>query len=104
MGRPPGRALRTREPRRPQRWDFRASRGSLAPGCARSMFGSQVVVVRAVWLVCAGIPHLVDHLVEILTQLVAAHLLAHGLGPAGHTDRKSTRLNSSHLGISYAVF
>src|SRR5437899_8955765 len=22
----------------------------------------------------------------------------------GHTDRKSTRLNSSHLGISYAVF
>src|ERR1035441_2100618 len=23
---------------------------------------------------------------------------------AGHTDRKSTRLNSSHLGISYAVF
>src|SRR5437899_7676902 len=33
------------------------------------------------------------------------------VGPAGgvikvgpHTDRKSTRLNSSHLGISYAVF
>src|SRR5262245_65799358 len=27
-------------------------------------------------------------------------------GPAAHTsgDRKSTRLNSSHLGISYAVF
>src|SRR5436853_5971878 len=23
---------------------------------------------------------------------------------AGHQDRKSTRLNSSHLGISYAVF
>src|SRR5262245_62369643 len=23
---------------------------------------------------------------------------------AGHADRKSTRLNSSHLGISYAVF
>src|SRR5258705_9153596 len=23
---------------------------------------------------------------------------------AGHRDRKSTRLNSSHLGISYAVF
>src|SRR5947199_3166402 len=30
----------------------------------------------------------------------AAELLA---GP-GHGDRKSTRLNSSHLGISYAVF
>src|ERR1035438_10772710 len=25
-------------------------------------------------------------------------------GPAGDGDRKSTRLNSSHLGISYAVF
>src|ERR1035441_1441975 len=30
-----------------------------------------------------------------------------GWGPSGdrsHLDRKSTRLNSSHLGISYAVF
>src|SRR5258705_5668454 len=26
------------------------------------------------------------------------------LGSVGHEDRKSTRLNSSHLGISYAVF
>src|SRR5205814_4156518 len=26
------------------------------------------------------------------------------LGPQGKADRKSTRLNSSHLGISYAVF
>src|SRR5205814_10005840 len=24
--------------------------------------------------------------------------------PSAHSDRKSTRLNSSHLGISYAVF
>src|SRR5262245_64773975 len=30
----------------------------------------------------------------------ACPLLAHAL----HQDRKSTRLNSSHLGISYAVF
>src|ERR1035441_5396331 len=27
-----------------------------------------------------------------------------GIARAGRTDRKSTRLNSSHLGISYAVF
>src|SRR5437899_4913989 len=27
-----------------------------------------------------------------------------GRGPLGRKDRKSTRLNSSHLGISYAVF
>src|SRR5258705_1445484 len=26
------------------------------------------------------------------------------VSPASRTDRKSTRLNSSHLGISYAVF
>src|SRR5438045_5801727 len=32
---------------------------------------------------------------------VARHL---GLPPLAHGDRKSTRLNSSHLGISYAVF
>src|SRR5205814_8070770 len=29
---------------------------------------------------------------------------AHALGAAASLDRKSTRLNSSHLGISYAVF
>src|SRR5205814_6025917 len=28
----------------------------------------------------------------------------HGVHAAGVEDRKSTRLNSSHLGISYAVF
>src|SRR5688572_30916151 len=28
----------------------------------------------------------------------------HGLGPLGVEDRKSTRLNSSHSQISYAVF
>src|SRR5438045_7229548 len=29
---------------------------------------------------------------------------ADGIGTENPTDRKSTRLNSSHLGISYAVF
>src|SRR5439155_109737 len=57
------------------------------PGCARSMCGSQVVVVRAVWLIRAGIPPLVPDLVEILTHLVAAPLLAHGLGPSSHALR-----------------
>src|SRR5256885_15954271 len=31
-------------------------------------------------------------------------ILDEGLEPAQHADRKSTRLNSSHLVISYAVF
>src|SRR5256885_13127473 len=41
---------------------------------------------------------------------IAHHLLGgrrsgdHGIGDAGQPDRKSTRLNSSHLVISYAVF
>src|SRR5947208_8222654 len=32
------------------------------------------------------------------------HELRHGVQPSGCTDRKSTRLNSSHQIISYAVF
>src|SRR5207253_7140716 len=33
-----------------------------------------------------------------------AHALANGKGRRGRVDRKSTRLNSSHVAISYAVF
>src|SRR5690606_39755180 len=42
-----------------------------------------------------------------LAPACAAHdvrRLAHGLRAAGQEDRKSTRLNSSHVKISYAVF
>src|SRR3712207_8994270 len=35
---------------------------------------------------------------------VAVPLLVHGAEGAGGQDRKSTRLNSSHANISYAVF
>src|SRR5256885_7208726 len=58
------------------------------------------------WLV----PHR-DPWVAALEQLVLSRpepvvLAAHSLGciTAAHLDRKSTRLNSSHLVISYAVF
>src|SRR5262245_64039836 len=44
----------------------------------------------------------------VVHTLACAHLhhLELGADPhlAPHVDRKSTRLNSSHLGISYAVF
>src|SRR5205814_6219427 len=52
-----------------------------------------------------------DELVEVVRHVVGAGKL--DVGPDGdllaqpvedHQDRKSTRLNSSHLGISYAVF
>src|ERR1035438_3720252 len=38
-----------------------------------------------------------------LLRQAIAHLIL-GLGGEDEADRKSTRLNSSHLGISYAVF
>src|SRR3712207_7021863 len=39
-----------------------------------------------------------------LRALRAAGLGGAAAGGAGHADRKSTRLNSSHANISYAVF
>src|ERR1035438_8519454 len=36
--------------------------------------------------------------------LISPHLATGSTSADGDTDRKSTRLNSSHLGISYAVF
>src|SRR5439155_25699834 len=47
----------------------------------------------------AHAPREVPHL---LGEAVVPVLLEHGIGPA--LDRKSTRLNSSHVAISYAVF
>src|SRR3712207_9375512 len=37
-------------------------------------------------------------------RVPGAHGVEHLHGEAGHQDRKSTRLNSSHANISYAVF
>src|SRR5262245_62537454 len=37
--------------------------------------------------------------VDVITKIIVVATLT-----PGHQDRKSTRLNSSHLGISYAVF
>src|SRR5690242_20827270 len=39
-----------------------------------------------------------------LVALRRAAALQRGLGALGQRDRKSTRLNSSHMSISYAVF
>src|SRR5438045_7139180 len=41
---------------------------------------------------------------EIVVARDGAEALDFILGTGVYTDRKSTRLNSSHLGISYAVF
>src|SRR5262245_11928282 len=58
----------------------------------------------------AGAIEMIMHLLDQAGDLVAQHLDSDGVdgGRCGHAqrsrDRKSTRLNSSHLGISYAVF
>src|ERR1039458_1453234 len=51
-----------------------------------------------------GDPRLLDHTGGAFERVRQAQQAAHDLGRGGVLDRKSTRLNSSHLGISYAVF
>src|SRR3712207_6937502 len=41
---------------------------------------------------------------QVAGQHVADDVVAEGLAPGQQGDRKSTRLNSSHANISYAVF
>src|SRR5256885_8626216 len=41
---------------------------------------------------------------EDITQLPSHHIMRKGIAVSPEGDRKSTRLNSSHLVISYAVF
>src|ERR1035438_10858432 len=59
-------------------------------------------------LVCQGKPVLfvLDNVPEAEGKLppLEKYCPARGLAEVLITDRKSTRLNSSHLGISYAVF
>src|SRR3712207_7554063 len=53
----------------------------------------------------AGLPVRVGPLVQPLAILAAEEIVGVGDVPVeGHRDRKSTRLNSSHANISYAVF
>src|SRR5205814_2526022 len=51
--------------------------------------------------------HLLPSFLELKTphnRRVIIHMILRLIDPASALDRKSTRLNSSHLGISYAVF
>src|SRR5437899_6781380 len=74
----------------PERWDeFKVS-------------STERQVVRALGSI--GSATLVSRVVGFVRDIVVA--LVFGAGPVTDdvTDRKSTRLNSSHLGSSYAVF
>src|SRR5436853_4903435 len=44
------------------------------------------------------------HIFGARNEVVAFQIILFGGATGAHRDRKSTRLNSSHLGISYAVF
>src|SRR5258707_9269248 len=46
----------------------------------------------------------IDLIVETFSSMPDRKLVVIGDGPQMDTDRKSTRLNSSHANISYAVF
>src|SRR5262245_62708063 len=67
-----------------------------------------IVAVRVAQVLVAGMGPFADEGAPALRALVPVAFA--GGGPAHHEfadlaiDRKSTRLNSSHLGISYAVF
>src|SRR3712207_8569519 len=45
-----------------------------------------------------------EHLFALYTKMTASGVAAEKNGPSKLPDRKSTRLNSSHANISYAVF
>src|SRR5690606_41832850 len=53
-----------------------------------------------------GAAHVLQELVEVLLRHLVPAILGkpRGRAGAGALDRKSTRLNSSHVKISYAVF
>src|SRR5690242_21416445 len=68
--------------------------------------GRPVVLVHG-WGACVyTFRYAIDALAGAARRVVAFDLRGHGLSekPAAPKDRKSTRLNSSHMSISYAVF
>src|SRR5690606_39889867 len=89
-----------------------AQTGDLVSQCARAYteFFSRILATAP--LLTQGIhDDFVFPLLEIIAQLSAAWPRILGIGDhdvlrieVGNTDRKSTRLNSSHVNSSYAVF
>src|SRR2546426_11594407 len=61
-----------------------------------TLFRSEPARVRDVFALCEGSMHLQSYDRRIISPAAARKFV--------HRDRKSTRLNSSHLVISYAVF
>src|SRR3712207_7319771 len=66
-----------------------------------SLFSHEPLVDRAI--LADGLPQLFGGLL-VRVFLHAPRRTCHDVGPDAPRDRKSTRLNSSHANISYAVF
>src|ERR1035441_521498 len=67
----------------------------------------QTVVTRSFAALARALPHLTPGELALRLQFMTgsmAHILMGKALDSKAIDRKSTRLNSSHLGISYAVF
>src|ERR1039458_2408206 len=79
-----------------------------AVGLARSRVDSPVLIIFVDTIFDADLSVIADCRDDgILWTKVVDDWQRYGVivaDEAGHIDRKSTRLNSSHLGISYAVF
>src|SRR5439155_7333263 len=86
-----------------------------ATACYRVLYDGQCEICQAcvAWLktldadnktIC--LPITADALTEVDSRLKMEDCLRqlHVVTPAGNLDRKSTRLNSSHVATSYAVF
>src|SRR2546427_6953816 len=68
-----------------------------------TLFRSVVEFTIAI-LAVVGTALIVTELIRIKAYWLAVFFTTFGLAPLWFTDRKSTRLNSSHSQISYAVF
>src|SRR3712207_8619089 len=84
---------------------FRSVLVALAPRAWRPAIAAQVAWSAALFLaVTATSPHGLHRVDDPFANLWLPRLLAGELAPTTAADRKSTRLNSSHANISYAVF
>src|SRR5438874_6679906 len=80
--------------------------GSAAGAIEREVMRYDVVIVGAgpAGLACAIRLKQLKPAASVCVLEKASAIGAHSLSGAGSRDRKSTRLNSSHVEISYAVF
>src|SRR3712207_7768644 len=75
-----------------------------------TLFRSDAIVQVDLCAICGSDLHLMDGFVpgmckgDVLGHEMMGHVVETGRRANGAGDRKSTRLNSSHANISYAVF